>query len=248
MRWNWSELRIAVEDQVPHRTQEPVDRITNRPNRCTPEETMQPTSMPQHDAAALDLSTASAVHTRTTRTPHSSLALLAMACLWTGGTATGQQVESWVVHSEANEPTRLAYGQFCDTRIDYAADIDRFEFCGEINDSLWIFAQANFDGMDPGIEVYDPNAQLIATGGCGHYCSANTPLTLPATGTYTILVSDQGADESGRYILAVHRVPPHLNPPRLPYNTPILDRIDLGADLDFFAFRAVASAQLRLTQ
>lgn len=163
------------------------------------------------------------------------------------GPAPAQQPESAVAHSEAREPTRIAPGQYCDARIDYAADIDRFEVCGEIHDVLWITVQANFDPMDPGLEVYDPSGALLASGGCGNYCSTNLAVTLPATGVYTILVADQGADEGGRYILAVNRMPPHLNPRRLPYNTAVVDRIDHGADLDWFVIRAVANAQLRLT-
>jgi len=158
----------------------------------------------------------------------------------------GQQPESFITYSEANEPVPIAFGQACTTSIDTPIDIDRFLFCGHAGEIVWITLQATGTPMDPRVETYDSSFNLIDSGSCGPYCSLRRVITLPATGTYTVLVSDNGLDETGTFTLGLERVLPVLNPPRLPYNTTVSDNLYGGVDVDWFVIHAVGGPPLRL--
>ncbi len=157
-----------------------------------------------------------------------------------------QQPESFITYNEANEPVPIAFGQACATSISPSTDIDRFQFCGRTGEIVWISVQATGTPMDPRVEVYDSSFNLIDSGGCNYYCSLRRVITLPANGTYTILVSDGGLDETGPFTLGLERVPPVLNPRRLPYNTTVSDSLYGGVDVDWFVLHAVGGPPLRI--
>ena len=178
--------------------------------------------------------------------PHQLLptaALLGAAVL-----ASAQQPETSVTVTEAGEPILIAYGEHTTGgRINTAVDLDRFEFCGEIGDDIRILVQATFDNMDPVVELYGPaGGPAEKTASCANGCSLSLSHVLTASGRHTILISDSGNNEGGRYTMQIERLFPHLNPPSLLYNVPLVDSIDRGSDFDFFVFAAELNAKVRL--
>lgn len=157
-----------------------------------------------------------------------------------------QQPESFITYNEANEPVPIAFGQACTTSIGTATDIDRFLFCGRTGEIVWINLQATGSPMDPRVEVYDSSFNLIDSGACDNYCSLRRSISLPGNGPYTIVVYDGGLNETGSFTLGIERVPPALNPPRLPYNSTVSDNLYGGVDVDWFVMHAVGGPPLRI--
>jgi hypothetical protein len=174
--------------------------------------------------------------------------------------AQAQQLENPVACDEASEPIPLNYGDHttgCNIGPE-AVDQDQFEFHGTVGDAITITVLSTTNGLDPALELRDPEGTVIKTGGCsGNTCcslvqcsfsvSAEGAEALPLTGTYTLKVFDSGFNESGGYILQLERIPPVTPPPTIAYNSSISDQLNPGTDKDFFTFEGEAGTDVQIT-
>jgi len=162
----------------------------------------------------------------------------------------GQQIEDTLACAEPAEPQLIAYGQSTSCVISPATDIDTYQFLGTAGEDVRFVVRTWDAWDDPRIEVYDPNGMELVdqscSGGSGG-CTFMVPLTLPLTGTYTILMSDAGSNDAMNYALHLERIPPTFAPPSIPYNGTVGDDISPSTDHDYWTFEGVAGSTVRLT-
>jgi hypothetical protein len=98
----------------------------------------------------------------------------------------------------------LAYGFPAMDMVSPPVDGDFFIFGAAATTLIRINVLANADLMDPVIEVRDPNGTLLVNGSadgaaCTDRCSFTVDLAPAISGTYSLVVYDNGTNESGAY-------------------------------------------------
>ena len=181
-----------------------------------------------------------------------------------------QQAESAAVCDEGGvppiaEPVMMVYGDHtegCETMP--ATDSDLFKFNGLTGEVVRINLLGMTDDFDPFVEVRDDMNSLVDSAGCTaniiSTCSFTTDLTLSKDGMYTIIVSDQGTDNTGSYVMQLERVFPGPLIERLNYDSLIIidgrvtdvidessvvDSISPQTDVDHYFFNGVAGTKIR---
>lgn len=144
---------------------------------------------------------------------------------------------------------QLAYGDYTFCWISPAVDTDVFEFEGAEGDLAQFTILGTTDFFDPRIEVFDPNGVFIHRQDCdgSPTCGFVFNLELKKSGTYTIIVSDNGSNETGDYILQLERIPPPTDPPAIFHGLSLSDSIIPATDIDFLTFEGVAGTTIRIT-
>jgi hypothetical protein len=174
------------------------------------------------------------------------------ACLGVTTAALSQQPETAAACEEGNEPLPLSFGDHSSgCAIDPAVDVDTFAFEGVAGDWVRIRVAGNTDGFDPHLEVLDPQGNPLDDHFCdapwNGRCSFNRGYILPLTGSYSIIVSEAGANHTGAYTLQLERLPPMDEPPTIEYNSTVSDSISPSTDLDFLMFQGEAGSLARFT-
>jgi uncharacterized protein (TIGR03437 family) len=95
--------------------------------------------------------------------------------------------------------TAIACGQTLSRNIDSIARQDTFTFTGNTGEAVNVSAVASSGGLAARAEIYSPSNSLIGANGFGNTNTGS--LTLPVTGTYTILVRDFNLNRLGPYAL-----------------------------------------------
>ncbi len=171
-------------------------------------------------------------------------------------TCSARCFESEVTCSGQSEPIELVPGQHVvDCAITQLADRDRYTFDGTKDERFEFVLRSLSGGFDARLEIRDPSGAVLfdnyCAGNVAYYgtpiaCTRENELTLPASGTYDVAVSDAGTDENGVYELQLEVVPPRVPPLGLTYVEPVLSAVDPEADIDFYEFSVVANSQVRL--
>lgn len=151
-----------------------------------------------------------------------------------------------VVECVEGQVVQLAYGDHTFCVISPAVDTDVFEFEGTKGDLAVIIILTN-TFLDPRVEVVDPNGKFIHNQVCTGPCSFSFGLTLLKSGTYTIIVSDAGANNTGSYLLQLERFPPATDPPVIFHGLSVSDSINPQTDRDYLTFEGVAGSTIRIT-
>jgi hypothetical protein len=98
---------------------------------------------------------------------------------------------------------RLSCGAYARGTLHVEGDIDAFRFSAVSGDAVFIGTTAvEGSPIQPRWQLYQPDGR--AAGGCGTTFGGQDACNgLAQTGTYTLLVSDAGADQSGDYAVAL---------------------------------------------
>jgi hypothetical protein len=126
-----------------------------------------------------------------------------------------------------------------------------------MGENVRIVLRSLASGLDPVLEVLSPSGATINMSNCdGGPCTPFNPclqctvlislLTLPETGTYTLLVSDGGNNETGGYRVQLTRIPPIIPTPGIPYNVPVNVTISPTTDIDLVSFQGMAGTIVRI--
>lgn len=184
------------------------------------------------------------------------LSALFMALIALGLQASAQQPERPPVPCiESPLPIALVYGDHTICTIDPATDSDRFEFSGAVGDRVRLVILSRTNGIDPQIQLRNPVPPIVVledefcSGGPfnNDICFIHVDLTLPETGTYSVLVFHRLGNETGDYLLQLERFPPPATPPFLAYDVTAMDSVTPQTDIDFFVFDGAAGTTIRLS-
>jgi hypothetical protein len=134
---------------------------------------------------------------------------------------------------EAIEPSQLTGG-----RIETRVDIDSYCFSALANELVTINLYRTNGTGSPSFRLYDQSGQWVVTSGdAGGALDFREDIRLPSDGMYTLIVREDGQDQTNDYALSFIRVPataPFLEPGQSRSNN-----IALG-DLDAFSIHAIA--------
>ena len=168
------------------------------------------------------------------------------------------QSESPVACTEGVEPLNIVYGDHtteCNIEVGMPSDLDRFTFDANADDTIRIKLLSLTNGLDPRIEIRDPDGVVIKDTFCsgndvfgnGIWCAIAFDMNLSLTGQHQISISDSGANETGNYQFQLEIIPPDIAPPGIMYGSTESDIIDIGVDSDFFVINANENSDIRIT-
>ena len=150
-----------------------------------------------------------------------------------GATEAGQYNLFFTRRPGANEGGALPSGGVVAGTIELG-DLDSFTFDINANENFQLqMARANASGLDPEMRVFDPAGQLVFSNADTLVAEING--VAPVTGTYTLVVSDSGATETGAYNIYYVRLPGANEGGSLPNGGVLTETIELG-DLDSYTF------------
>jgi hypothetical protein len=152
--------------------------------------------------------------------------------------------------SPAWAATDLSFGQTASGTILVAAQVDSYTFTASASDVVIFTATATSGTLLPLIQLYNPSSTLIGTapGSCTSATAVEmSPVTLTATGDYTVMVSDCSATNTGGYDLYAQRTNNPSGAANFAFGSAPVSLINLPAQSDSFTFSASASDVVDLT-
>jgi len=147
---------------------------------------------------------------------------------------------------EGQEPLPIDYGEHTiDCQIDDPTDTDRFSFYGSADSKIRVkVSDESGTSFAPRLEIWDPHGDEIVD--TWDTTDISVDATLATTGVYLLAISDHYQDYSGEYTLQLEKMPPVLDPPGIPYDSPVVDVIDHVTDMDFLIFAGEEGAHVRI--
>jgi len=147
-----------------------------------------------------------------------------------------------------DDPVTISHGDFVTGEIKVIGDTDAFYFYGEKDDvvSITTGTQKEYTTYFFGTrwELYAPDGSLVkamANGG-------SATVSLPTTGTYTVLVGDDYIDGTGRYGLSLNGISASIpSGKNIDFAQNITDEIEAIGDTDAFCFSAVQNDVVSIT-
>jgi hypothetical protein len=133
-------------------------------------------------------------------------------------------------------------------RIEVSTDLDVFQFLGEAGDAVRIVVDATFDGLDPLLELRDPDGMpVFPAASCANSCTFWRDAILSKSGVHTLTISDSSFNEGGNYRLQVEKLP-REHRPILPYGDPDGTEIVISpsTDTDHLWFYGRAGTEVQL--
>lgn len=174
---------------------------------------------------------------------------LAHGWLLIAGGARAQEQEGTATCSSGFVP--LCYGDHAVCSLSAPSEIDLYRFQGAAGDILRIALAGLSNDLDPRYELLDPSGVSLTSGACSTSCcttcSTGQNFTLPASGTYTILISDSGANNTGSYSLNIERILPSIPYRFAQYGVPLTVTIGHAADHDFVAIEGRRDDLVRIS-
>lgn len=145
-------------------------------------------------------------------------------------------------------PTPIAYGQSILDTISPASEVDLFTLVTSPGDMLYLRVSPVSSFVNPKIEVWTPQGTLFASAFTGDNDMVQLLKTIPPNGggTYTILVSDNLADDTGRFCLTAERFnsPPAAS--LLNCNSSLNSAVECASSLKSFRFMTQQNALSRI--
>jgi hypothetical protein len=125
------------------------------------------------------------------------------------GACGDTDIGNYVIYSQRTNnpsgPIGLLWGQVQSGKIGSAAQSNTYTFVGSANDSVDFTMVPTNGTLSPRMRLYNPAGALIATaynGGCPVSPVEMNGVTLPVSGTYTMLVGACGDTDTGNYNLS----------------------------------------------
>ncbi|NOT56483.1 MAG: hypothetical protein HOP18_17940, partial [Deltaproteobacteria bacterium] len=142
----------------------------------------------------------------------------------------------------------VVYGNIIPCAISQIAESDVFRFQGTIGEVIQITL---VDPAGSGVaiaQIFDPTTVLLGTLTPNGAPNVTSQLTLTKTGTYRVVVREEGDDQTASYKLAFQRVSPSLpDALALPVGSPQLNSVSPIGDSDVFLFSGRVGDTIQLT-
>jgi hypothetical protein len=118
---------------------------------------------------------------------------------------------NYSLHIDAYPPADnwvgFAYDSPVIEELGHVSDMDFLAFSGAAGTEVRLIVRSLTGGLDPQLEVWDPQGNLISdtfcNGSFSSLCTTSADLMLSSTGTYTIGLTDVGWNETGNYDLGI---------------------------------------------
>jgi hypothetical protein len=163
----------------------------------------------------------------------------------------------YVLYSQrTNNPSgasSLTFGQIATGMIVSAAQSNTYTFAANANDKADFTLVATSGALGPEIIVYNPSGTLNSsnyTGSPGS-CSGSrlelNEITLPTTGTYTVLVKDCVDTNTGSYDLYTQKTDSPAGPSNLPFGQVLTGSISSATQSNTYTFSGNTSDEIDFT-
>ena len=145
----------------------------------------------------------------------------------------------------------INYGETLTGSISTDGEVDTYSFAGNAGDKIIVRLTENSSSypLEPLAEVFDPAGDSLLASIDG--AQAQMEITLPADGSYMILVSDSyPGDDTGNYALFIQRVIDPGNASIINYGETLTGSISTDGDVDTYSFTGNAGDKIivRLTE
>jgi len=145
----------------------------------------------------------------------------------------------------------LPFGQTQTGTISSAGQSNSYTFNASADDVVNLTMATTSGNLRPVIALYSPAGALVNiayNGGCGGGPVEMNTVTLPATGTYTVLVRDCGDTNTGNYVLFAQRTNNPAGAAALPFGgQPQTGTISSAAQSNSYTFMVSANDVVSLT-
>ncbi|MBV6442265.1 MAG: T9SS C-terminal target domain-containing protein [Haliscomenobacteraceae bacterium CHB4] len=149
----------------------------------------------------------------------------------------------------ANAQTPIAYGESITDTINPASDIEIFSVAVMPGDILWIRVSPVSSLVNPKVELWTPQGSLFASVSTQNaFEMVQLVKTIPnnSGGAYIILVSDTGADDTGRFCISVNKFNSPPNAAFLNCNASLNSTIDCNSTIKSFQYSVQQNAISRI--
>jgi len=131
--------------------------------------------------------------------------------------------------------TAVSYGKTLPGSISAVGEVDTYTFSGKAGDKVIVKMTRNSSFLDPWLEVFRPDGEPL--GNVVANAQAELRVTLPDSGTYAILTSDQApGDDTGDYTLFVQRTFNPGTPVVITYGKTSSAAISIVGEVDTYTF------------
>ena len=133
---------------------------------------------------------------------------------------------------------QIQYGDSIFGTIETPSDLDQYTFDAQAGDKITLRLSDSSIILDSSFKIFSPSNQEIpqVTGGVGSAILEKTELS--ETGTYTITIFDDGANNTGDYNFTLESINSPGDITRISYGDSIVGTIDPTSDIDLYTFDA----------
>ena len=163
-----------------------------------------------------------------------------------GADDTGDYCLSLQSLNNPGNPTPLNFGDSITASIDPECEFDVYTFTGSAGDKIFArMSEGEGDSifLDPELTLYDPNGDLV-TSDSGPTNAFINAFMLDQSGTYTLIATDDGADDTGDYCLSLQSLNNPGNPTPLNFGDSITASIDPECEFDVYTFTGSAGDKI----
>jgi hypothetical protein len=144
----------------------------------------------------------------------------------------GDYVLTWERMNNPCNAVTISCGQVLSGSVSVAGEIDAYKFTGSIGDVVTIRVSNTGGYLIPHAELYDPSGVRIV----GTYPYYQIDVTLPVTGTYTILVRDTNNLYTGDYVLTWQRLNNPCNVVTISCGQVLSGSVSVAGEIDAYKF------------
>ena len=163
-----------------------------------------------------------------------------------GADDTGDYCLSLQSLNNPGNPTPLNFGDSITASIDPECEFDVYTFTGSAGDKIFArMSEGEGDSisLEPELTLYAPNGDFV-TSDSGPTNAFINAFTLDQSGTYTLIATDDGADDTGDYCLSLQSLNNPGNPTPLNFGDSITASIDPECEFDVYTFTGSAGDKI----
>ena len=164
-----------------------------------------------------------------------------------GKDETGNYAITWINLKKPCNVTMLNCGEAASGALSSAAEFDFYSFDASANEKITIHLVRSSGNMNPQLELYDSTGTRTAFNYTTTGNEAIIDTTVATSGSYTIMVSDYGMDETGNYAIVWQKLNEPCNVTSLECGVAVSSSLDTTSEHDFYSFSVAADDEAVVT-
>lgn len=164
-----------------------------------------------------------------------------------GKDETGNYAITWINLKNPCNVTTLNCGEAASGALSSAAEFDFYSFDASANEKITIHLVRSSGNMDPYLELYDSTGTRTAFNYTTSGNEAIIDTTIATSGSYTIMVSDYGMDETGNYAIVWQKLNEPCSVTSLECGVAVSSSLDTASEHDFYSFSVAADDEAVVT-